>query len=243
MADEQINSQQKKTPKAFWKALSWIEIGAIILFAGYLFYLQSSTSLVLNYNNSTEPRVINNIPNPPDTLLYLPNSFVPKSGVSNSQLYIGLALFAVVVLLLIAKRLAELRRATPEEAIKDLDRQIRRLRNVTLGDGRTLVIDDTIDIKITNQFLTRYEQYGDSKPMEFRYSFLVFFKNKKDQMEHYFRAWYHPWTRFWDGFFETKKPIQETDYCPHCGNEYDKKVIPAEDLLRLKQAAGMLRRR
>lgn len=232
-------TEQTKTPIKFWKEMSWFEIGAIAFFIIFLVYLKNTTALIANFNDSNETRVINNAQNPPNTILYAPNSLVPKSSISNTQLFFEVSLFAVVVLMLLSKRVSLLRRATPKEAISDLERQIGELKEITLADGTLIQIND-IDIKFTRQFTTKYKTLGGERK-ESRYSFLMFVKNKKTHTEHYFRAHYHPWTRYWDGLFETINPIQETDKCPNCGTEADEKIIMAEDLARLRELRSAFR--
>ena len=231
MPDEQ--PQQTKTPVKFWKELSGFEIAAIALMIGFFIYIKSTTALVVNINNGNETRIINNVQNPPHTLLYPPNAFVPKSNVSNTQTFIGIMIFAIVVLMLLAKRVSMQRLATMKEAMDDLSRQLKQLKNITLSDGTTIPITDDIDIKITPQFYAKYKTVGNERKIV-RYSFLTMITNKKEGTEHYFRVWYQPWTRYWEGFFETAKSLQETDKCPHCGTEADEKVIIGEDLAKLR---------
>lgn len=226
-------AEQTKTPLKFWKELSWFEIGAIVLIIGFMIYLKNVTALVVNFNDSNETRVINNIQNPPNTILYAPNSLVPKSNISNTQLFFEILLFSIVVLMLLSKRVSLLKRATPKEAIDDLEKQMGQLKEITLADGTRIPVND-LDIKFTRQFTIKYKTIGGERK-ESRYAFLVFIKDKKKQVEYYFRAHYHPWTRYWDGFFETPTPIQETDKCPNCGTEADEKIIMAEDLARLRE--------
>jgi len=121
--------QEAKTPLKFWKELSWIEIGAVIAMIAFLIYLKNFTSLVPN-TSVNETRIINGVTYPPETLIYPPNAIVPKSSITNTQLFFGILIFAVVVLMLISKRLSVRRRATPKEAMDDISRQIKQLKKV-----------------------------------------------------------------------------------------------------------------
>lgn len=234
MPDEQQQSQVKKTPIAFWKELSLIEIGIILLFIGYMFHLNQTTALILNYNNGNSTRLINGISNAPNEVIYPPNAYVPKSNVSNTQTFVGIGLFLIIVIMLLAKRVATLKRATPKEAMDDLSKQIKQLKNIPLADGTTIPITNQLDIKITPQFLTRYRTIGTERK-EFRYPFLVIVKDKIDEVIYYFKAYYHPWTRYWDGFVETSRPLSERDQCPNCGKEYDERWIMGDDIQKFRE--------
>jgi len=219
MADENATptSTKRPSPSSFWKELSIVEWVAIAVVIGYFFYLNQSTAYVVNFNNETQQ------------VLYASNDLVPKSNVSNSQTFFGILLFIVCILILLSKRLAHLKRATPKEALDDLSKQLKELKNVALADGTSITIQDNIKILPTPQFITRYKELGEESKA-FRYTFLVYLRDNYNEVTYYFRAWYHPWDRYWDGFYQTKTPIADRDRCPNCGSEYDIKVITTSDV-------------
>jgi len=226
--------EQTKTPLKFWKALSWFEIGAVVSVIIFLFYLKTYTALVPNISLN-ETRVINGISYPPNTLIYHPNSLVPKSNITNTQAFLGVLLFLIVVLMLLSKRISIRKRATMKEAMDDISKQIKQLKNITLADGSTIPITDDIDINLTPQFLSKYKTVGEVREAV-KYAFLVYVTDKKNQVDYYFRAWYHPMERYWDGFFETKTPLSDVDKCSHCeGDLSDEKIIISEELSRLRE--------
>lgn len=230
-------------PKVF-KQLRYEQIIAIAFFIGVLIYLRNSTSLVPNLvtcenatNTTCEPRVINGVTFPPNTILYPPNSYVPKAPISNTELVIAIILFLAVCYILLAREIGLMRRATMTEAMNDLDAQLHGLKTLKLKDGRTIPITSNIKITLTPQFVTRYRFISgkEDKP-EFRYTFLVTVHDQIEEDTLYFRAWYHPWTRYWDGFFETATALSDRDRCQYCGKygEYDLKYLGTEDILKLK---------
>jgi len=230
---------EAKTPLKFWKELSWFEIGAIVSVIVFFFYLKNFTALVPNISLN-ETRIINGISYPPNTLIYPPNALVPKSNVTNTQTFFGMLLFLIVVLMLITKRLSIRKRATMKEAMDDISKQIKQLKNITLADGTTIPITDDIDIKMTPQFLSKYKTVGEVREVV-KYAFLVYVIDRKNQVEHYFRAWYHPMNWYWDGFFETQTPLRDIDKCSHCGGELsDEKIITSEELSRLREVKKAL---
>lgn len=234
---ESFQDEQKKpkTPKSFWKNLAWVEIFAISSMFIYLIYLQNTTDLVLNFNDGNETRVINGIANPPKTVLYPPNSFVPKSGVSNSQMIFGMILYSVVIAVLLANRMKQPTRATPKEAMDDLSKQLKQLRDLPLADGTTIPITDNLRIEIHPVFLTRYYETSENDRKEFRYTFQVIVKDRQEEVEYYYRAWYHPWTRYWDGLFPAKTLLSGKDACPNCGDEYNFKKISSKLIGELRE--------
>ena len=231
-----MQEQQRKprTPKSFWKELTWLEIGAIIAPVIFILYLHNSTALVLNFNDKNETRVINGIQNLPNTVLYPPNSYVPKAPVSNSQTYLGIIIYLVCIGILLQRRLKEKRRATPEEAMNDLAKQLKKLTNIPLADGSTIPITDSTRIYIHPHFITRYKSTGDERKA-FRYVFQVIVEDRTNDVELYYRAWYHPWDWFWDGFYPADTMLGDKDYCSKCGNEFDEKVILAERLREFRE--------
>ena len=100
MADE---PSQKIAIKKIWKELSYFEIFIIAISIGYMVYLNSSTSMVLNINNGDETRIINGVQNPPHTILYKPEDYVPKAGVSNTQMVFGIIINIFLISTLLSK--------------------------------------------------------------------------------------------------------------------------------------------
>lgn len=227
---KQEEQRNPKTPKSFWKELTWVEMFAITAPIIFLIYLNQSTGLILNFNNQNETRIINGIQNLPNTILYPSNAFVPKAPVSNSQTAIGIILYIICIGILLKRRLKEKRRATPEEAMNDLSKQLKRLTNIPLADGTTVPITDNIKIYINPIFFTRYKSVGDERKA-FRYVFQIKVEDRINETEYYYKAWYHPWDWFWDGFYQSNTPLGDKDRCQYCGGtEYDEKVILSERL-------------
>lgn len=233
MADE----VKQEKPESIWRRLSSMEWIAIGLLVGFIFYLHNATGIVVNFNDTNQTRVINGVQNLPNTVIYSPNSFVPKSSVNNTHVFIGVLIVIIAVALLLAKKLIKIKRATMPEAMRDIDKNIRQLKTITLSDGRTLPITPRTDIKITPQFMTRYRFIGQNmeKP-EFRYTFLVRVIDELEEISYMFKAWYHPWTRYWDGFYETAMPLSDKDRCIYCGGtEYDVKYILSDELMKFRE--------
>src|SRR3990167_10371994 len=121
-------------PRKIFKEFTYFEIGAIVVFLGFMIYLAYSTKPILNFNNTNETIVVNNIPIPSGQTLYPSNSFVPKSSISNSQLFFEIFLFVALVIILLGKRATISRRATPKEAMDDISKQLKQLTNIALAD-------------------------------------------------------------------------------------------------------------
>jgi len=236
--------KQEIKPKTIWKELSYLEIGVIALAIGYFFYLNNLTSLVLNMNIENDTRIINGVSNPPNTVLYRANDFVPKSSVSNTHTFFGISIILILVILLLSKRFKILRRATIHEAINDISSQliaVRQLKGASLHPIKNglRIISDLEEIDLTYEFLTRYKTVGDKK-WAFRYTIKVIITNKEEGVAEYYKAFYHPWSRYWDGLVETKKSLSDEDRCPKCGSDYDEKMIIAEDLLKYRRARAYI---
>ena len=209
---------QKNSTWNTLKETTWLQRFAILAVIGFMIYLNQSTKMVPNFNNST------------NTHLYTEQTpFVPKSGVSNSQMAFGIILFILCLFILLATKISELRRATPKEAMDDLSRQIKELKNVPLLDGTTIPLTDSTKIEILPIFFTRYLSVGTERK-EFRYVFSSIIKDHSTELEHYHNFWYEPWKRLWDGFYPTTGPLSGKDRCPNCGNESDLKYITEETL-------------
>lgn len=233
MPDE---TEKKVGVPKIWQRLTWLEWGAIALLIGFIIYLHNVTGLVVNFNDTNETRIINSIPNPPNTVLYAPNSLVPKSSVTNTHVFVGILITLIAVVILLGKKIVQLRRATMFEAMRDLDKQIRELKTITLSDGRTMPITIKTHVTLTPIFMTRYRFMPQDDKPEFRYTFLVHVEDKLEEVTHLFKAWYHPWTRFWDGFYETTTSLSDRSRCKYCGGtEYDVKYMLSDDLLKLRE--------
>ena len=227
--------RKSKTPKTFWKSLSWIEIGAIIAPIIFIVYLHNSTALVLNYNNGNETRIINGIPNPPNTIIYPPNSYVPKSNVSNTQAVIGSAIYLICIGILLQRRLKQARRATPKEAMDDLSKQLKQLTHLPLADGTTIPITDNLKINLNPTFITRYYEESEGKRIAWRYAFDVLVEDKREDTKQYYRIYYHPWDWCWDGFFPINSALMGKDTCPDCGKEYNFKSLHSKLIRELRE--------
>ena len=240
--DIEYHQKQEIRPKNIWKELAFIEIGIIILAVGYYFYLNNSTALILNFNNENTTRVVNGVPNPPNTVLYNSNDYVPKSNVSNTQTFFGITITLALVVILLTKRMQIPRRATIQEAIHDIASQlikIRQLKDVKISATRQglLITSDLEVIELKYNFLTRYKTEG-SRRWAFRYTIGVIITDKEDDVPVYYKAFYHPWSRYWDGLVETTKWLNDEDRCPRCGSDYDEMIVMAEDLMKWKHARG-----
>ena len=229
MADSKFSFDKLK------ERFTYFEIGIVVAMIGYFIYLSSSTSLVLNYNNATnESRVINGVENKPGTILYGPNDYVPKSNVTNTQTFFGIAMFLIVVFVLTSKLVKAATRARIDEALKQIAdelikaKQLKDARITVIRDGIKIITDFT-DIDLTYNFLTRYKAKGETREA-FRYTICVVEHDKTNNTEQYYRAYYHPWTRYWDGLVKTDKGLFEIDQFPKCGDEYDEKIIIGEDV-------------
>ena len=213
------------------KKTTWMQRFAIFAVIAFIIYLNQSTKLVPNFNNST------------NTYTYTQQTpFVPKSNVSNSQTAFGIIIFVLCLFLLFQAKISELLRATPKEAMDDLAIQLKELKNIPLADGTTIPLTDTTEIIISPHFFTRYLSVGTERK-EFRYVFCVIVKNHSQNLDYYYKAWYEPWKRLWDGFYPTTGPLSDKDRCPNCGNESDLKYI-TEDTLKSwfrvkKEISGM----
>lgn len=217
MADEPTTPAPKKSFWNYTKEISWAERIAVLVFIGILIYVNSSTSLVPNYNSQTQQ------------VIYTKESLVPKSNITNSQTFFEIVVFLVCLAVLLHGRVTTAKRATMKEAMDHISMQIKQLKNIHLQDGTTIVLSDDVEVILTPQFLTRYAESSDERK-EFRYTFLVIVKDRGNKGEYYFKAWYEPWKRYWDGFYQSITPIQDKDRCPDCGNEYDVKYIKMKDL-------------
>lgn len=238
--DIEYRQKQEVKPKSIWKEMSYTEIALIVLAVGYLFYLNNSTALVLNLNSGNETRIINGIQNPPNTVLYRENDYVPKSNVSNTQAFFGAVIILALVTALLSKIINIPKRATIQEAIEDTAKQIIKIRNI---EGASIsptknglkIISDIEEIEMFCEFLTRYKSDNDGR-WAFRYTIKVVITNKEDNVQEYYKAFYHPWSRFWDGLLATSKGLSDEDRCPKCGSEYDERIVSSKDLLAFRAA-------
>lgn len=238
--DIEYHQKQELKPKNIWNELSFIEIGVIILAIGYFFYLNNSTALILNINLENQTRVINGVPNPPNTILYAPNDYVPKSNISNTQTFFGIVIIILLVVILLSKRISIPRRATIQEAIHDIANQLiktRQIKDAKLSTTRNglKIISDIEEIELTYNFLTRYKSEGNRR-WAFRYTIGVIITNREDNIPEYYKAFYHPWSRYWDGLVESITPLNDEDRCPKCGSDFDEKIVMAEDLIKYRHA-------
>lgn len=244
MVQEQPNveaTQQKQaSAKSLWKEVKPFEWIIIIIVLGYFVYLNNATGLVINVNDGNETRIINGIPNPPNTILYEPNDYVPKSNVSNTQTGIGIFLTIILILVLLAKRISIPKRATIEEAIEDIADHLIKLKNlkntkITQTREGLKIISDFEEINLSYSFLTRYKTIGD-RSWAFRYTIHGVIYNKRSNIQDYYKFFYHPWSRYYDGMLKVAKELADEDRCPKCGSEYDEKPIIGADLMKFKVA-------
>lgn len=232
----------KKDPtyKKLWKEISWGERFMVGLMIAFMIYLNYSTELVPNTTGANETRTINGVTFPPKSIIYQPQDYVPKSHVSNTQTFLGVLLFLLVVIMLLSKRANILRRATIKEAIEDLGNQLIEIRNIkdaqiSLVKDGLKITSDLEEIDLTYLFLTRYKSKGGEREA-FRYVIKVVIRNKSDETEDLYKAYYQPMTRYWDGLVPTTHELSEADRCPKCGNDFDELIIISEDLMKLKRA-------
>lgn len=221
-------------PKKIWKELSALEIALIIINIGYLIYLNYSTDLIPNLNSGNETRIINGVQNPPNTILYSTNSFVPKSNVSNTQTFFGIVLLSILIFSFLSKKIG-FGRATIEEAIEDIANQListKKIKDVQIATTKQgLKIETDFEtIEIFTNFLTRYRHIMEVSEA-FKYVINVEITDKHDGTREYYKAHYHPMTRYWDGLIKSERELSESDQCPKCGKEYDVRVIPSQELI------------
>ena len=227
-------------PKKLWKELSFFEIGLIIAMVWYFFYIANSTSLIVNINDGNSTRVINGVPNPPGTLAFGANDLVPKSNVSNSQVFFGIILFLVTIYVILSKVIKSSRRATIEEALEDISKQLISVRHMkqakiySIKNGLKITSEHE-EIELTHSFITRYEEKGGEK-LAFRYTINCKVHDKIEDSDEHYRAHYHPWSRYWDGFIRSESELEQQDQCPRCGKEYDVLVVLSDDLKKIKAA-------
>ena len=241
MADE---PSQKIAIKKIWKELSYFEIFIIAISIGYMVYLNSSTSMVLNINNGDETRIINGVQNPPHTILYKPEDYVPKAGVSNTQMVFGIIINIFLISTLLAKRVTSGKRATILEALEDISNNLIKARNlkdarITSTKNALQISTDLEDINLTYNFLTRYRSIG-TVADAFKYVIGVEIIDKADNTSEYFKAHYNPKLRYWDGFLKMAKELSEQDQCPKCGNDYDERLIMGQDIRDFREGKTYL---
>ncbi len=227
-------------PKKFLKSLTMFEIALIVLACGYIIYLNQQTSRIPNLNNGNSTIVVNTIPIKPGELLYGPNDLVPKTNVSNTQTFFGILIILLLVYTLLLKVTNVNSRASIHEAVEDITKQIIQVRQ--LKDARIAVIkngkkitSDLEDIEITYNFLTRYRIINNLR-QAFNYTIHINILDKSTGLEDYYKAYYHPWDRFWDGLVKSSKQLSDVDQCPNCGKEFDVKIITSDDLSRARAA-------
>ena len=234
---------KKQTPKSFWNQFSVMEWIAMASMVAYLVYLNVSTHYVPNIAIN-ETRVINGVTYLAGQALYLPSYFVPSSNVSNTQTFFGVVLYAGTLIILLQRRLNENRRATIEEAINDIARQIIKVRNlrdariVPQKDGLRITSEFEI-IDLDTKFLTRYKSRGDTREA-FQYVIQAKIYNRDDEVWVNQKVFYHPWSRYWDGMVKSDRPLNESDKCQWCGKAYDEKIIGASDIQALRFGKGFI---
>jgi len=234
---------EKTKYKKIWSDTGWTEKILIVVLIGYFVYLNQATALVLNINDQETPRMINGIPNEPNTLLYLPQDYVPKSNVSNTQMFIGIILSALLSFILLSKKALK-DRAEISEALSDIANQIIKTKNIkdakinASKDG-LIIRTDVEEICLTNYFLTRYRFIGNVTEA-FEYVISVEIKDNEGNID-YYKAHYNPLTRYLDGLIKTTKELKEEDQCPRCGKEYDERYILGADLVALKSGKELMK--
>ena len=218
------NQMAEKKRKSLWdyvKELGSFERIMVVAVIGFIFYTNQSSVLVPNYNNET------------NSYLYTKETlYVPKSNITNSQTFFEVLLFITCIFFLLQKRVGILKRATPKEAMDDISLQLKEVKNIPLADGNTIALNDSTEINISPIFITRYMETGDERK-EFRYVFQCILTDHNLDTKHFFRAWYEPWNRHWDGFYESDTPLRQKDRCPDCGNEWDVKYLKSDDLRKI----------
>lgn len=230
--------QKTPQPKKLWASLTYVEIALIIAVAGYFVYLDYSTRLVLNTNNTNQTITINGIEQKVGQTLYLPNDYVPASNVSNTQAFFGVASFIITIYILLSKLSKISRRATIQEAIEDIATQLIQVRHMkearksVAKNGMKITSDDE-DIELTYNFLTVYKSKGDEREAH-RYVIAVEIYDKASEASQYYKAYYHPWSRYWDALVKVDEELTESDRCQKCGTEFDEKVIISDDVKKLK---------
>jgi len=240
MADLEQPQKQKVTPTKFYNEFSAIEWGALILIILAIpFYISLSTKLVPNFSVD-ETRVFNGITYPANTSIYSPNDFVPKSNFSNTQAFFVMFINGICIFILLQKRLGDNKRATINEAMRDIAKQIIEAWNIKdariapTRDGLQIISPhETIDIQPV--FNTKYKTV-DGVRSAVRYCIQIIRLDKEDRVPTTYRAHYHPHTRYWDGMFKSKLELSEMDKCPNCGSEADEKVVSSEDLAKMSHA-------
>ena len=232
-----------KTVKSFWNEFSIMEWIAMAGMIAYLIYLNTSTSYVPNVDiNAT--RVINGVTYLPEQALYLPSDFVPKSNVSNTQTFVGVMVYIGTLLILLQRRFNDNKRATIDEALNDIARQLIKVRN--LRDAR--IVPQKDGLRITSEFeiidldcrfLTRYKSKGDTREA-FQYVIQTKIYDKEHEVWINHKCFYHPWSRYWDGMVQSDRTLDESDKCQWCGKSFDEKIIAASDLQNIRFGKGMI---
>lgn len=233
-----MENKPESTGKTIWKATTWFERALIFSIIAYLLYLNSSTELILNFNEGNETRyIMGGVANLPNTVAFPPNSYVPKSNVSNTLTAIGIFLYCIAIYIILARKLAMKRRATMPEALEDTKLWIKNLKTIPTLEGSQIPLEG-LNISVEPIFMTRYDKTTSQEGNEFRYVFLVTVKDEYEETIRYYHSWYHPWTRYWDGFFPVKRELSRIDRCPRCGNEHDIAYLESEDIRKIKELKG-----
>jgi len=209
--------QPKKNWKRYFGGFSTMQVIFIGLLFFYLIYSSRMTIPVPNYNNET------------NTVLYAVDSMVPPTYITSNHVLLGVALLAGLVLSFKKKEADIPSRADIKEAKKLMEDYLKSVSSIRTKTGKIIEIGD---FDIDPNFITKYTIIkGERKATEYVMQINL---ETDDDFKTYVKGYVEPYTRYIDGFMEIDSPLESSDVCPECGEEFDSKIILPDEIRALK---------
>lgn len=231
MADEP--PQRKTITIGFWDKLTNMQKLLLVVIIIFPFYVAFTTTKVPNYQcrfpNGTTYYPLNPIEDVNCGLLYKAGDYVPKNNMSYPQALLLAILILALFFSLITKK--ELGRIPIPIAINLIKEDLKKIQSLPSSDGNLIPLKGK-QIELGESALTRYRDTPEGwKP--FRYTIGMKVIDKNINVEHYYKAMFHPMDGFLDGYVPTIRQMEEWDLCPKCGKEYDIAGITKREIEKL----------
>ena len=213
---------------------SWAFMIALIIF---FIYLNSITKPVLNFDNRTNTILYPEqcfISHQELTQEYVNLCSIPKDYVKIDNIAFGLILILGLISTLLSDKGKMPEMADIIEAKEKVKKYLDTHKDIRLDTGEIINIGK---YRISPNFLLTEERVViDNKPERIpeRYVLDVIITDL-DDMEHYIRAYMHPFKRYLKGFVSADKPLEELDRCGNCGKEFDVEFKDTKDYVKFKK--------
>lgn len=220
-------------PNQFISGVRLSSWGFIIALVIFFLYLNGTTKPVLNFDNETNTIIYpEQCFRPPDELTqeYVDLCSIPRDYVKTDNIVVGFIMLIGLVATLISNKSKLPEMADIIEAKEIVTKYLNLYKEITLDTGEVISIGK---FQISLHFLLPEERIGKDRIPE-RYVLDVEITDF-DGMEHYVRAYVHPFKRYIKGFVSADKPLEESDRCGNCGKEFDVEYKDTTDYIKFKK--------